>query len=51
MTIMKKTHMYHVSTLAQLIHVHNVLVYMYNERHYFHQFSLTDTAFMKTRRV
>ena len=43
MTIMDKTH---VSTLAQRLHSHNVLVY--NERHYFHQYCLTDTTFMKS---
>ena len=36
----------HVSPSAQLVHVHNVLVY--NKRHYFHQCSLTDTTFMKS---
>ena len=40
MTIIKKAH---VSTSAQLLHVHHV----YNERHYFYQCSLTDTSFIK----
>ena len=35
----------HVSPPAQLLHVHNVIVH--DERHYFHQCSLTDTKFMK----
>ena len=63
MTIMKKIINYtHVSPSAQLLHVHNVLVY--NKRRYLHQFrhnvlvyykiycfhqcSQTDTTFMKS---
>ena len=59
MTIMENPH---VSTLAQLLHVHNVLVYnkrrylhqfrhnvlVYYKRYCFHQCSLTDTTFMKS---
>ena len=46
MTIMKKNEKTHVSPSAKLFYVHNVLVY--NERHYFHQCSLTDTTFIKS---